>query len=457
MDYSELPCVVYHADPQAAKKVTGDYRTALIAAIVDRISAVMPTFVIPWAKTTFFPTVSDWSVFQSGALQAAGLERVSAAGRKWLFMNDSAKTEPEKAGGRMPGISRAAGAPGGIFTVGELRALFDSQIMPSQLEASTRRSYWSTWQLVLTWGRAHGLMDKLLPMTGEDFRSLVMEMLMVGLGAASIKNIMSAVQSRHRLAGLTPPLMDSRNFARLYKAVASVKGTPARLRVPIGTHHLLQMISLDGRLSPMERRAVLVTCVGTTCVSRVDEMAQIQMCDLLWGHDGPYHPRLLAALAIRIIRRKQDTGRFGLYVRIPAGRLVEMLRAYVKDMRLRVDPRCTKAAQRGASCPFCDPVWPKTVMGRRGVSAGPIPGMSRQQVSGAVKVALESLGVDARHYSGISMRRGGVTAAVQAKIHPALMHLQSGHGTATSSMGYVDPVDPSTLYHTAAAILGMRP
>ena len=179
---------------------------------------------------------------------------------------------------------------------------------------------------------------------------------------------------------------------------------------------------------------------------------------------APYHPRLLAALpvAIRIIRRKQDTGRFGLYVRIPAGRLVEMLRAYVKDMRLRVDPRCTnlKAAQRGASCPFCDPVWPKTVMGRRGVSAGPIPGMSRQQVSGAVKVALESLGVDARHrgdYSGISMRRGGVTAAVQAKIHPALMHLQSGHGTATSSMGYVDPVDPSTLYHTAAAILGMRP
>ena len=182
------------------------------------------------------------------------------------------------------------------------------------------------------------------------------------------------------------------------------------------------------------------------------------MCDLLWGHDGPYHPGLAAVLAIRIIQRKQDTGRFGLYVRIPAVLLVEMLRAYVKDMRLRVDPRCTKVAQRGATCPFCDPVWPKSVVGRRQESAGPIIlGMSRQQVSGAVKVALESLGVDARHYSGISMRRGGVTAAVQAKIHPALMHLQSGHGTATSSMGYVDPVDPATLYHTAAAILGMRP
>jgi hypothetical protein len=454
---AEAPLVVYHADPAQAALVAKEYRLAITAAIVERISEVAPGHVIRWAKTLCFPTLADWTQFRTGALQAGGMERVSVTGRKWLFLDDSAKTEAEKAGGRLPGISRAAGGPAGIFSVGELRVLFDSQILPSQLEASTRKSYWGTWQLVLTWGLAHGIMDKILPMSAEDFRALVMEMMMVGLGAASIKNIMSAVQTRHRLAGLTPPLMESRAFARMYKAVASVKGTPSRLRFPVGTHHLLQMIALEGRMSPLERRAVLVTCVGTACVSRVDEMAQIQMCDLLWGHDGPYHPSLAAALAIRIIRRKQDTGRFGLYVRIPAGLLVEMLRAYVRDMRLRLDPRCTKAAQRGATCPFCDPVWPKTVAGRRRESAGPILGMSRQQVSGAVKVALESLGVDARHYSGISMRRGGVTAAVQAKIHPALMHLQSGHGTATSSMGYVDPVDPAALYHTAAAILGMRP
>ena len=173
----------------------------------------------------------------------------------------------------------------------------------------------------------------------------------------------------------------------------------------------------------------------------------MQLCDLLWDHDAPYHPSLLATLATRIIRRKQDSGRFGLYVRIPAGSLVEILRTYVAEMQLRTDPRCTKAAQRGATCPFCDPVGPKTVMGRRGASApGQLKGMSRQQVSNAVKVALQSVGVDARHYSGISMRRGGSTAAVQAKIPPAIMHLQSGHGTATSSMGYVDPVDPRTLY-----------
>jgi hypothetical protein len=46
-----------------------------------------------------------------------------------------------------------------------------------------------------------------------------------------------------------------------------------------------------------------------------------------------------------------------------------MLRAYVRDMQLRVDQRCTKSSQRGALCPFCNPVWPRTVLGRQARSA----------------------------------------------------------------------------------------
>jgi len=78
--------------------------------------------------------------------------------------------------------------------------------------------------------------------------------------------------------------------------------------------------------------------------------------------------------------------------------------------------------------------------------------MSRQQISGAVKVALESIGVDARHYSGISMRRGGITAAVQAKVSEPILYLQSGHGTAMAGRRYVDPVDPRILYDTVAVL-----
>jgi hypothetical protein len=93
-------------------------------------------------------------------------------------------------------------------------------------------------------------------------------------------------------------------------------------------------------------------------------------------------------------------------------------------------------------------------VGRRVKSApGQLQGMSRQQVSGAVKISLESIGVNARNHSGLSMRRCGVT--VQAKIPPVILHLQSGHNTANSSTGYVDPVDPRTFYQTVAAILGL--
>ena len=47
---------------------------------------------------------------------------------------------------------------------------------------------------------------------------------------------------------------------------------------------------------------------------------------------------------------------------------------------------------------------------------GQIAGISAQQISGGVNVAMESLNIDARQYSGIRMRKGGITAAVQAKI-----------------------------------------
>ena len=55
------------------------------------------------------------------------------------------------------------------------------------------------------------------------------------------------------------------------------------------------------------------------------------------------------------------------------------------------------------------------------------------------------------------MRWGGIPAAMQAKIAQVIIHLQSCHGTASSSRGYVDPVDPRDLYLTGKSILNIRP
>ena len=61
------------------------------------------------------------------------------------------------------------------------------------------------WRQVLTFGMAHGTMDRLLPMPPQEVRALLMEFMMLGVSAGSLKNVLSAVIHLHRMAGLTPP------------------------------------------------------------------------------------------------------------------------------------------------------------------------------------------------------------------------------------------------------------
>ena len=315
---------------------------------------------------------------------------------------------------------------------------------------------------MLTFGLAHGELDKILPMSQSTLRSITAEFLMVGVAANSIKNVWSAIEHRHRLARLPVPLAEPLAFKRSFKAVCAVRGAPSRNLFPIGPHHLPRLLQLIG-LSWTQQRAVMVTVLGTVMCSRVSELANLQFCDLLWDFDAAYHSDLRGGMAVRIYKRKQDTGRFGLYPRIPPGLFVEKFRLFIASLGTRTMNRCTKQRNPGGRCPFCDPVFPhamankSTAAGRRlgdgSSTRAPLTPASRQQISGAVKVAMECLGVDTTFYSGLSMRRGGITAAVQARVPEPVLFRQSGHGTALAGRRYVDPVDPRVLYATGRAIL----
>ena len=110
------------------------------------------------------------------------------------------------------------------------------------------------------------------------------------------------------------------------------------------------------------------------------------------------------------------------------------LRNFVSELGLVKSSRCSKPAAPGARCRVCDPVFLRalvnqnTVEGRKLGDAGMTDGarqallpMSRQQMSRAVKAAMECIGFDPQHYCGKSMRRGGITAAMQAKIPEAIL------------------------------------
>jgi hypothetical protein len=78
--------------------------------------------------------------------------------------------------------------------------------------------------------------------------------------------------------------------------------------------------------------------------------------------------------------------------------------------------------------------------------------MSRQQVSNAVCKSLELIGVNTEHYSGKSMRLGGISAALTAKVQAPVLYLQSGHGSQNAAQNYMVPKDPSVWYENFAAL-----
>jgi hypothetical protein len=282
-------------------------------------------------------------------------------------------------------------------------------------------------------------------MSQETLQAITQELLMIGCSAGTIRNLWSAIEDRHENFGFQPPLaLKLGDFSRYSKAVASIKGTPSRLIFPIGVHHIQQMLQL-GEQTLADTRDTNLTILGTVMCMRVNELDQRQICNALWRFDMAFHVMYAETLAGRIYKRKQDTARKGLYPR--AGKAVyTSLLAYTEQAGLAVEEGCTKKRSPGARCRSCMPLFPK--IQNRVVTSTP---MSRQQVTNAVLKTLASIGVDTTNYSGISMRRGGISAGIAARVPEPILFLQSGHGLNCAARTYMCPRDPHVLYETYLA------
>ncbi len=58
-------------------------------------------------------------------------------------------------------------------------------------------------------------------------------------------------------------------------------------------------------------------------------------------------------------------------------------------------------------------------------------------VTTAVMRSLQLVGADTTHFSGASMRRGGISAALTAKVPALVLYLQSGHGGKMAAENYM--------------------
>jgi len=78
--------------------------------------------------------------------------------------------------------------------------------------------------------------------------------------------------------------------------------------------------------------------------------------------------------------------------------------------------------------------------------------VSRQMVTTVLIRSLQLVGADTAHFSGSSMRRGGISAALTAKVQAPALYLQSGHGGKRAAQSYMIPADPSVWYENFAAL-----
>jgi hypothetical protein len=423
---------------EAAAEVSDDVREGIREMVCVNL---LPSTVWALEFTQHgFPTIGNVQLLRAEAqFWSLGEEKM-----RHLLSDTSQATAVEEGDGHFPAV-QAKRKISRLSSKEELAAIFDECILPAQLQHSTRKGYWSSWKTVLTWGVAHDEVKSLLPMAQDTLKAITQEGLMIGMSAATIRNLWSAIEDRHRMFGYIPPLaMRGGDFSRYSKAVASVKGIPSRLIFPVGVHHVQQMLALGG-LSLAQTRDVLMCVLGTVMCMRVNEVDQLQVCDVLWHFDAGFHDRYVNSLAVRIYKRKQDTARKGLYPRAGAA-VFTRLRAYTEDNGLTVAENCTKGRSPGARCRACMPLFSRIDNGA--VSSRPV---SRQQVTNAVLKALQLIGVDTKHYSGISMRRGGISAGLAARVPEPILFLQSGHGSNCAARNYMVPRDPHVLYETYLA------
>jgi hypothetical protein len=441
-------------DPARAKEIRKEQKEALVAAVACHLEGGA------WnscglSKKAIMPTIQNIRSACRGSVKC-GWQKLDKQRRRAIYRDWSDKTVMEACDGTMPAVEVGRAAVRGRSRHGLLHLktaaeLFKTEVLTSALAPGTRKRYFPLWKGFVTFGIAHGALTQVMPATREIVQAWALELMMLGASPSLIRSSVAAVQSRHTDFGFTPPLSGKLEFKRMMKAVGSLQGTPRRQIMPLSRRMLRRLMRLKG-LTSAQNRNVLVTVLGTQLCCRVGELKRLQICDFIPGFDAHFHPKYLGSAAFRIRKRKQDQLRRGLYPRVLAGSRSELctvkrLQAMMRARGVQVAAECTKGAHPAARCRHC----PALFTSERRVD-GVHQRLSRQQISGAVKASLKLIGIDSPLVSGISMRRGGISAAVHARVPEPVLFLQSGHGSGMAARAYMVPQDPRVLFETAQAL-----
>jgi hypothetical protein len=292
-----------------------------------------------------------------------------------------------------------------------------------------------------------GYLEQAFPASELALKAFMMHLIMVGYAGATFTRFTEAIIDRHRAfkSEVGVPIKTLHQWA---EAVQKNIGLPKRDKFCILPVHIKCIIQLP-RTSLKFLRDATIMVIGTICANRAAEITRYDVCDLLWDYDGPQ------TLALLLWYRKNDGFKRGLNPRIGRGSTTDtcplvLVREYLRRSGLVVSVNCTKAKWTRSPCEACCRLFRNTTAGgtaMEGVRTG--WNISKDVVRSAVKESLGRIGVAPENYSPISMRRGGVSAAVAGGVNETLWKLQSGH-RGVSWQNYIRKISTGTqrLCHT---------
>ena len=294
----------------------------------------------------------------------------------------------------------------------------------------TLRTYRSAWQHYDAWCTSLGR-D---PLAG-DLDTLAMYVVRRaddGLAVSSLRVALAAIGTAHRLAGIPLDLRQPR-FAMVLDGIVRSRGTrPRRQAIPAVPDLLRAML---GTLSPdpahalaARNRALLL--LGFSAALRRSELVALRLGDVT-----PVPGR---GLRLLVRRSKTDPYGAGQDVAIwatPADPLLcpaAALAAWLAHRNAADDLTALSAAERAERPLFCGLTKAHALTGQK---------LSDKAVVRLVKQTAAAAGLDARGFSGHSLRAGLATAAAENGAGLAELMRQTRHTSVEVALSYLRPAD----------------
>ena len=234
------------------------------------------------------------------------------------------------------------------------------------------------------------------------------------------------------------------------------QATKSRQRLPkspLYANHIKAILRL--RVSTFgATRDQLAVALATVCALRPGEVTELQTCDVWYDFDCAVVSGTLyqgtAALNVRF--RKNDQAAKGHHPRVGKAAdsrfdIICRLRAYQLAFQLENHPDCNKKAAPADRCKRCFPLFPRTK--QLGMVTKPtLCKLPTSWFSSVTTQQCAAIGLDAKRFTGVSARKGGISTALDGGVDEAVIYLQSGHGSHTAGRDYMPVSKLPLLYAT---------